>query len=177
MVAHLKLMIAKLRRDRFGPSAERSRRLLDQLELQLEELEATATEDEHAAEAPAGRRHRGRTSASFESGIRTRFENERAIRAHPMPPTHSNKMSKLLSLGVMLLSAVEKSNSTWMNPELFALGTSGIPLTRSAGDIVKSGVQAPQVLSGDGTLRHAWWYGRPGGEAVERDVSTLERVT
>jgi len=43
MVAHLKLMIAKLRRERFGPSAERSRRLLDQLELQLEELEATAT--------------------------------------------------------------------------------------------------------------------------------------
>ena len=38
MVAHLKLLIAKLRRERFGPSAERSR-LLDQLELQLEELE------------------------------------------------------------------------------------------------------------------------------------------
>jgi len=44
MVAHLKLLIAKLRRERFGPSAERSR-LLDQLELQLEELEANATED------------------------------------------------------------------------------------------------------------------------------------
>ena len=55
MVAHLKLMIAKLRRERFGPSAERSRRLLDQLELQLEELEATATEDEAAAEAGANK--------------------------------------------------------------------------------------------------------------------------
>jgi hypothetical protein len=32
-------------------------------------------------------------------------------------------------------------------------------------------------MTGDGKLRHAWWYGRPGGEAVERDVSTLERVT
>ena len=53
MVAHLKLMIAKLKRDRFGPSAERGRRLLDQLELQLEELEATATEDECVAEAAA----------------------------------------------------------------------------------------------------------------------------
>jgi transposase len=49
MVAHLKLVIAKLRRERFGPSAERSSRLLDQLELQLEELEASATEDELAA--------------------------------------------------------------------------------------------------------------------------------
>jgi transposase len=50
MVAHLKLLIAKMRRERFGPSAERSR-LLDQLELQLEELEASATEDEAAVEA------------------------------------------------------------------------------------------------------------------------------
>ena len=50
MVAHLKLLIAKLRRERFGRSAERSR-LLDQLELQLEELEASATEDEAAAES------------------------------------------------------------------------------------------------------------------------------
>jgi len=49
MVAHLKLVIAKLRRERFGPSAELSSRLLDQLELQLEELEASATEDELAA--------------------------------------------------------------------------------------------------------------------------------
>ena len=53
MVAHLKLMIAKLKRERFGPSAEHRRRLLDQLELQLEELEATAAEDAHAAEAAA----------------------------------------------------------------------------------------------------------------------------
>ncbi|MFL5338108.1 MAG: IS66 family transposase [Geminicoccaceae bacterium] len=49
MVAHLKLLIAKLRHDRFGASSERGRKLLDQLELQLEELEATAAEDESAA--------------------------------------------------------------------------------------------------------------------------------
>ena len=49
MVAHLKLIIAKLRRESFGPSAERGSQLLDQLELQLEELEASATEDELAA--------------------------------------------------------------------------------------------------------------------------------
>jgi hypothetical protein len=28
-----------------------------------------------------------------------------------------------------------------------------------------------------GKLRHAWWYGRPGGEAVEQDISILERVS
>ena len=53
MVAHLKLLIAKLKRERFGPSSEQQRRLLDQLELQLEELEATASEDDCAVEAAA----------------------------------------------------------------------------------------------------------------------------
>jgi transposase len=43
MVTYLKLLIAKMKRDRFGQSAERRRKLLDQLELQLEELEASAT--------------------------------------------------------------------------------------------------------------------------------------
>ena len=50
IIAHLKLLIAKLKRERFGPSSEHRRRLLDQLELQLEELEASATQDAYAAE-------------------------------------------------------------------------------------------------------------------------------
>ena len=49
MVAHLKLMIAKLRHDRFGASSERGRKLLDQMELELEELEAAAAEDASSA--------------------------------------------------------------------------------------------------------------------------------
>src|SRR5207253_10729002 len=44
MIAQLKLLIAKLRRERFAPSSERGK-LLDQLELQLEELEASSAED------------------------------------------------------------------------------------------------------------------------------------
>jgi transposase len=51
MVAHLKLLIAKMKRDRFGASAERGRKLLDQLEMQLEELETAAAEDKVAADA------------------------------------------------------------------------------------------------------------------------------
>src|SRR5471032_1029989 len=50
LIAHLKLQIEKLNRDRYGPRSERSARLLDQLELTLEELEASATQDELAAE-------------------------------------------------------------------------------------------------------------------------------
>jgi transposase len=53
MVAYLKLLIAKMKRERFGQSAERGRKLLDQLELQLEELEASATEDAVAAGSAA----------------------------------------------------------------------------------------------------------------------------
>ena len=40
LIAHLKLVIAKLRREQYGQSSERDRKVLDQLELQLEELEA-----------------------------------------------------------------------------------------------------------------------------------------
>ncbi|HEX3347435.1 MAG TPA: transposase, partial [Acetobacteraceae bacterium] len=53
MVAHLKLMIAKLKHDRFGASAERGRKLLDQLEMQLEELETATGEAEAAAASTA----------------------------------------------------------------------------------------------------------------------------
>ena len=55
LIAHLKLQIEKLNRDRFGPRSERTARLLDQVELQLEELETAATEDELAAETAAAK--------------------------------------------------------------------------------------------------------------------------
>lgn len=50
MIAHQKLRIARLERQLYGPRSERSSLLVDQLALQLEELEANATEDELAAE-------------------------------------------------------------------------------------------------------------------------------
>ena len=53
MVAYYKLQIAKLRREQYGQSSERGRKLLDQLELQLEEAAANAAEDEITA-APVG---------------------------------------------------------------------------------------------------------------------------
>jgi transposase len=53
LIAHLRLTIEKLKRDLFGPRNERKARLIDQMELQLEELEAAATEDEIAAEQAA----------------------------------------------------------------------------------------------------------------------------
>ena len=45
MIAHLKLQNAKLRREQYGASAERTERLLAQFELRYEDLEADAAED------------------------------------------------------------------------------------------------------------------------------------
>lgn len=53
LVAHLKLAIEKLKRELYGSRSERTRKLLDQMELELEDLEAQATEDEIKAEMAA----------------------------------------------------------------------------------------------------------------------------
>ena len=50
LIAQMRLTIEKLKREMFGPRNERKARLIDQMELELEELEAAATEDEAAAE-------------------------------------------------------------------------------------------------------------------------------
>jgi transposase len=53
MIAHLRLEIEKLRRALYGVRSERKARLLEQLELQLEELETAAAEEELLAEKAA----------------------------------------------------------------------------------------------------------------------------
>src|SRR6202522_4572965 len=66
LIAHLKLQIEKLNRDRYGQRSERTARLLDQLELTLEELESAATEHDLAAEIAAAKtRTTPTTVASF----------------------------------------------------------------------------------------------------------------
>src|SRR5919112_501305 len=51
LIAYLQLQIGKLEREKHGPRRERTQRLIDQLELQLEELVTAAIEDELAAAA------------------------------------------------------------------------------------------------------------------------------
>lgn len=53
LIAQLKLEIEKVRRELYGSRSERKARLLEQMELQFEELEADAGEDELAAEIAA----------------------------------------------------------------------------------------------------------------------------
>ena len=55
LIAQQQLRIEKLTRQLFGPRSERTSRILDQIELQFEELESSATEDEIAAEMAVGK--------------------------------------------------------------------------------------------------------------------------
>ncbi len=55
LIAHLRLEIARLTRTLYGQRSERTQRLIDQYELQLEELEASAAADVLAAEEAAAR--------------------------------------------------------------------------------------------------------------------------
>lgn len=100
MIAHLKLQIAKLRREQYGASAERTRRLLDQMELQLEDLEADAAEDASAAEEAAAKTS---TVTAFERRKPARkpfpdhLPRERVVIAVPCacPGCGSARLSKL----------------------------------------------------------------------------------
>ena len=53
------------------------------------------------------------------------------------------------------------------DPGTFELGPEGSPFP------MKVVISVPEP----GQLRHSWWYGPPGDEAVERDVSVLTRQT
>ena len=54
LIAHLELRIEKLKRELYGQRSERTARLIEQLELELEELVTTASEDELAAQCRRG---------------------------------------------------------------------------------------------------------------------------
>ena len=99
LIARLRLEIEKLRRTLYGARSERKERLVDQLEMQLEDAEADATEDELAAERSA-------SSTVVESFERKRparkpfpehLPRERVVIAAPQscPCCGSTKLSKL----------------------------------------------------------------------------------
>jgi arginine decarboxylase-like protein len=83
MIAHLKLQNAKLRREQYGASAERTERLLAQFELGYEDLEADAAEDELAAEVAAAKT----TTISA-------FERKKPVRK-PFPVWTASKLDTL----------------------------------------------------------------------------------
>lgn len=100
LIARLKLEIEKLKRDIHGSRSERKARLLEQMELQLEELEADASQDELAAEMAA---RSSTTVKAFERKRPSRkpfpdhLPRERVVIAapHTCPCCGSGKLAKL----------------------------------------------------------------------------------
>ena len=115
LIAHLKLQIAKLKREQYGASTERTRRLLDQMELLLEELEADASEEALVAEAAA---EKTASVRSFERKppVRKPFPEhlprDRVVLASPCscPGCGGNRLSKL---GEDITETLEVIPRTW----------------------------------------------------------------
>ncbi len=76
------MVIAKMKRELFGPRSERSQRLLDQLELQLEEL-ATAAGEEAAASETTGIPAQGFTRPKTRRNFPAHLPRKRIV--HPAP--------------------------------------------------------------------------------------------
>ena len=97
MIAHLKLVIAKLRHDKFGASSERGRKLIDQMELELGDLVATVAEDATRAE---GQGREGPGAPSPRKPVRgplpAHLPRERVVMPSPSAcPCCGGKLSKL----------------------------------------------------------------------------------
>jgi transposase len=99
LIAHLRLEVEKLRRTLYGVRSERKERLLDQLEMQLEDAEADATEDELAAErsAPSAVVKLFERRRPARKPFPERLPRERVVIAAPQscPCCGSTKLSKL----------------------------------------------------------------------------------
>jgi transposase len=100
LIAYYKLEIEKLRRQLYGTRAERKAWLLEQMELELEELEATATENDLAAAKAAARTQTVKSFQRKRPGRKPfpdHLPRERVVM--PAPPScpccGSSKLSKL----------------------------------------------------------------------------------
>ena len=81
-IERLKLLLARMRRERFGQSSERGARLIEQLELQLAELEEGVAEEEAAAEIAAPPPERAERSGTYPQAGPPPAAGEPAARAH-----------------------------------------------------------------------------------------------
>jgi transposase len=111
IVAHLKLVIAKFKHDRFAPSSEHGRKLLDQMELELEEVQAAASEDA-AAEQPADTNVRGFTRRKpVRAPLPAHLPRERVV--VPAPAACPCCGGKLAKLGESITETLESIPRQW----------------------------------------------------------------
>ena len=114
LIAQQKLRIAKLERQIYGQRSERSSRLIDQLALTFEELEADATEDELAAERAAARTTTVRGFTRKRAADVVRLKSWRPMRRR------TNLQPSRLSLGRRLCADLRASApSARRSPSIF----------------------------------------------------------
>lgn len=109
-IAELELRIEKLKRELYGQRSERTRRLIEQLELELEELVTSASEDELASAAAAAKTQKVR---AFERKRPVRkpwpddIERERVVIAAPSTCGRCSG-SRLVKLGEDVTETLEE---------------------------------------------------------------------
>jgi transposase len=111
-IENLKLTIAKMQRDRFGASSERGRKLLDQLELQLAELEERQAQDDVADEIafPARARDTQRRKPARRP-LPDHLPRERVM--HPGPCACPACGGRLRKLGEDITETLEHIPAAW----------------------------------------------------------------
>ena len=112
-IAHLKLTIAKLRRDTFGASSEKSARLIDQLELQLGELVEAVSEGKTAV---AMERPLPAVNEDAQKPARRpldeKLPRERIVHAAPCACAHCGS-DRLRKLGEIVTETLEHVPEQW----------------------------------------------------------------
>ena len=150
LIEHLQLVIAKMKREMFGPRSERSQRLIEQLELQLEELAATVGEDEAKSETTRiqvqGFTRRPATRRNFPADLPRR----RVV--HPAPTScpccGSSKLSKIGEDVTETLDVVPRHGSL---PSMYARSSAAALARRSANRL------PPSMRSRAALLGRACW--------------------
>lgn len=118
-IENLKLTIAKLQHERFGPSSERGARLLDQLELQLGELveqvaQNAAADEIAASQSPQGEQRAATTPPRRKPARRPLPENlPRERRVEPSPSACPCCGGKLRKLGEDITEMLERVPTQW----------------------------------------------------------------
>lgn len=113
-IAHLKLTIAKMQRDTHGASSEKGARLLDQMELQLDELIATVAEGKTAAflqdggDSPSS----SRPPPPARRGLPPALPRERVVHAAPCACRHCGS-ERIRKLGEQVTETLELVPASW----------------------------------------------------------------
>jgi transposase len=114
LIAHLRLEIEKLRRALYGRRSERTAKLLDQMELQLEDLETTAAEEKQAAEKAAATQSKQKSSSQRNRPARKPFPDhlprERVVVPAPSscPCCGSTRLCKVGEDGAETLESIPR---------------------------------------------------------------------